>query len=492
MTSEKTVIIKPEAYYKMLLHVLRFGNKERDKRQYREVMGMLIGSLGEGEPDKKGIRDVIIEDVVPISHGGAIEVAFAPEDYVTFSMVDAAYAEKNWFSCGWYHSHPGLDIFFSSTDIRNQLGWQTPNPSAIGIVFDHVYLEKPGDLGFRTFRLDNPAKGQMSGYHEVKATVIPPDSIEFYVKLIDLINSVHSKEPPILEINEMPDFFGDIAFPSENQIFAKKPELDSAKILSELNIEFTKLLEVVTVPFIKFLNSWSENLINTTVKNNLQIRKDVITIKDKLSEGISNLQKNFKFSLKEKLNELDMYIDDKFEEFDSDQKHFKDLFDNIKTELNEQFKSMVEEKLKENVNNIINQFNNQKDKLTTINNLVLESSKSLVGQSDNIKNLSKTLNSIENIIPEKFDNVIEDISGIFTKNVNKIIGNFINLNRESKSFLSDLKAAIILLESSKTPLQNKIDTQKVEIRALQKDLTDLRKEKQDLLATIKKLEKGEG
>jgi len=492
MTSEKTVIIKPEAYYKMLLHVLRFGNKERDKRQYREVMGMLIGSLGEGEPDKKGIRDVIIEDVVPISHGGAIEVAFAPEDYVTFSMVDAAYAEKNWFSCGWYHSHPGLDIFFSSTDIRNQLGWQTPNPSAIGIVFDHVYLEKPGDLGFRTFRLDNPAKGQMSGYHEVKATVIPPDSIEFYVKLIDLINSVHSKEPPILEINEMPDFFGDIAFPSENQIFAKKPELDSAKILSELNIEFTKLLEVVTVPFIKFLNSWSENLINTTVKNNLQIRKDVITIKDKLSEGISNLQKNFKFSLKEKLNELDMYIDDKFEEFDSDQKHFKDLFDNIKTELNEQFKSMVEEKLKENVNNIINQFNNQKDKLTTINNLVLESSKSLVGQSDNIKNLSKTLNSIENIIPEKFDNVIEDISGIFTKNVNKIIGNFINLNRESKSFLSDLKAAIILLESSKTPLQNKIDTQKVEIRALQKDLTDLRKEKQDLLAKIKKLEKGEG
>lgn len=492
MTSEKTVIIKPEAYYKMLLHVLRFGNKERDKRQYREVMGMLIGSLGEGEPDKKGIRDVIIEDVVPISHGGAIEVAFAPEDYVTFSMVDAAYAEKNWFSCGWYHSHPGLDIFFSSTDIRNQLGWQTPNPSAIGIVFDHVYLEKPGDLGFRTFRLDNPAKGQMSGYHEVKATVIPPDSIEFYVKLIDLINSVHSKEPPILEINEMPDFFGDIAFPSENQIFAKKPELDSAKILSELNIEFTKLLEVVTVSFIKFLNSWSENLINTTVKNNLQIRKDVITIKDKLSEGISNLQKNFKFSLKEKLNELDMYIDDKFEEFDSDQKHFKDLFDNIKTELNEQFKSMVEEKLKENVNNIINQFNNQKDKLTTINNLVLESSKSLVGQSDNIKNLSKTLNSIENIIPEKFDNVIEDISGIFTKNVNKIIGNFINLNRESKSFLSDLKAAIILLESSKTPLQNKIDTQKVEIRALQKDLTDLRKEKQDLLAKIKKLEKGEG
>ena len=64
----------------MLVHVLRFGNKVRDRRQYRECMGVLIGRL-EGEPDKKGIRDMIIEDAVPISHGGAIEVAFAPEDF---------------------------------------------------------------------------------------------------------------------------------------------------------------------------------------------------------------------------------------------------------------------------------------------------------------------------------------------------------------------------------------------------------------------------
>ncbi|MFX0077128.1 MAG: hypothetical protein ACFE96_16910, partial [Candidatus Hermodarchaeota archaeon] len=77
MTSEKSVIIKPDAYYKMLVHVLRFGNKARDRRQFKEVMGILIGHL-EGEPDKKGIRDMVIEDAVPISHGGAIEVAFAP------------------------------------------------------------------------------------------------------------------------------------------------------------------------------------------------------------------------------------------------------------------------------------------------------------------------------------------------------------------------------------------------------------------------------
>ena len=94
--------------------------------------------------------------------------------------------------------------------LKNQLGWQTPlNPSAIGMVFDHTYLEKKGDLGFRTFRLDDPTKGQMSGYHEVLTIVEPPDSLEYYLKLIDLINCIHTRDPPILEINETPELFGE-------------------------------------------------------------------------------------------------------------------------------------------------------------------------------------------------------------------------------------------------------------------------------------------
>ncbi|MEE9379583.1 MAG: Mov34/MPN/PAD-1 family protein [Candidatus Lokiarchaeia archaeon] len=485
-----SVIIKPDAYYKMLVHVLRFGNKARDRRQFKEVMGILIGRL-EGEPDKKGIRDVIIEDAVPISHGGAIEVAFAPEDYVTFSMVDAAYAEKNWFSCGWYHSHPGLNIFFSSTDIRNQLGWQTPNPSAIGIVFDHTNLEKPGDLGFRTFRLDNPAKGQMSGYHEIKTIVEPPDSIDYYIKLIEIINCIHSKDAPILEINEMPDLFGDISFPSENQILAKKPELNSMMILSSLKTGLTKFIELSVSPLVKILNSWSEGIISNTVESNLQMRKDVISIKNNLSEGISTLQKDFKFSIKEKLNELDMYIDDKFEEFDSHQEFFKELFSNIKTELDEQFKLLFEQKIDDNFDILLRQFSEQIEILTKTNEQGLKSSESLNQQNSILESLSQNVNSIGDLTADKLDKDIIDISGNFTKNANKIIGNFANLNKETKTFLSNLKAAIILLESSKTPLKNKLDTQEAEIKTLQKTITELKKDNQELLDKIEKLQKKE-
>ncbi|MFX0143039.1 MAG: hypothetical protein ACFE9C_03095 [Candidatus Hodarchaeota archaeon] len=488
MTSEKSIIIKPNAYYKMLLHVLRFGNKARDRRQYREVMGILIGRL-EGEPDKKGIRDVIIEDTVPISHGGAIEVAFAPEDYVTFSMVDANYAEKNWFSCGWYHSHPGLDIFFSSTDIRNQLGWQTPNPSAIGIVFDHVYLEKAGDLGFRTFRLDNPNKGQMSGYHEVETKVESPDSIDYYLKLMELINSVHSKEPPILEINEMPDLFGDITFPSESQIHAKQPELNSALIIDTLKNSLTELLELSLKPLISILNTWSDKIIRTAVVNNLQMRKDIIKIKDAISEGISSLQKDFKFSLREKLDELDTYIDDKFEEFDSNQEIFKNSFNQVKIELEEQFNILFEQKLKDIMDKIVNSINEQIDHLADFRNNNLRTSESFEETFKIVKNLTESITSIKDSSLDISKKKIEEISDIFTKNLNKVIGNFINLSKDSKDFLSDLKAAIILLESSKHPIENRLDTLEVENKTLQKSIAELKKQNEELLKKVNKVEK---
>ncbi|MFW9938592.1 MAG: hypothetical protein ACFFD5_13170, partial [Candidatus Thorarchaeota archaeon] len=182
---DNIVTIKPIAYYKMLTHVLRFGSKAQDPRQFKEVIGMLIGHL-EGEGD---IKNVIVEDAIPISHGGSIEVKFSEEQLGAFGEIDnqifEEYGPKNWFTVGWYHSHPNLGIFFSGTDVFNQLFWQDKNPSGIGIVFDHKYLDQPGDLGFRTFRLDDPSKGLNSRYHEVKSIVEPPDNLNYYTNIIN-------------------------------------------------------------------------------------------------------------------------------------------------------------------------------------------------------------------------------------------------------------------------------------------------------------------
>ncbi len=118
MKDNTNVIIKPKAYMKMKKHVLRFASNVKDAAEFREVMGMLMGRLVDGKnPD---IKDVIIEDAVPVNHGGAVEVAFAPEDYVNFSILDSQFAEQGVFNVGWYHRHPNLSCFFSAVDIRNQ------------------------------------------------------------------------------------------------------------------------------------------------------------------------------------------------------------------------------------------------------------------------------------------------------------------------------------------------------------------------------------
>ena len=474
----------------MLIHVLRFGNKVIDRSQYREVMGVLIGHL-EGEPDKKGVRDVIIEDVVPISHGGSIEVAFAPEDYVTFSMVDTEYSDKGLFSCGWYHSHPGLDIFFSSTDVKNELGWQNDlNPSGIGIVFDHTYLEKPEDLGFRTFRLNNPSKPS-DGYYEVKTIVEPPDSMDYYLKLMDLIGSVHSRDPPILEINEMPDLFGDVAFPSEEQLRAKRPEFNMEDIISAIHGGLSKFLDLSIKPLITFLNSWSQDIIRNIVENNFQIRMDLIVIKEKISKGISNLQKELKFSLKEKLNELDMYIDDKFEEFKEDRENLKENVNLLKAELKNQLSELLEIKLRNSLGRWLNSFEQTIEQLAKIGTKTSLYSEKLKSQISALNNSSEKIRSIEEITLDKLNSLQEEFLGKVTKNTNKIVGNFINLNKETKSFLSDLKAAIIVLEGSKNPIKNKINTLETENKNLQKDIKDLKGENENLMKKLKKLEGGE-
>src|SRR5271157_623888 len=64
------VIVKAGAYQSMLMHVLRFASNARDPATWAEVKGMLVGKV-EG-------ANVVIYEAVPVSHGGRIEVQFAP------------------------------------------------------------------------------------------------------------------------------------------------------------------------------------------------------------------------------------------------------------------------------------------------------------------------------------------------------------------------------------------------------------------------------
>jgi len=58
---------------------------------------------------------------------------------------------------GWYHSHPGFNVFLSGIDIETQKRYQMMFPKAVALVVDPVKYAKTGrlsDLKFSVFRIN--------------------------------------------------------------------------------------------------------------------------------------------------------------------------------------------------------------------------------------------------------------------------------------------------------------------------------------------------
>jgi proteasome lid subunit RPN8/RPN11 len=309
--NEPKVIIQPLAYLKMIKHVLRFGSLGLKKSQFKEAMGMLMGKLGE----KKGaIHDVIVVDAVPMTHGGHIEVAFKNEDYVTFTEIDSSYQSQGIFNVGWYHSHPGLTSFLSSTDVLNQIGFQTTNPSAIAIVWDHQLLEEENHAGFEVFRLTELSKLANSEYKEVKYEVIPPDDYSYYKSaIVDVITNMKAGKPPMLEANEIPPVVGNFVakIPEEDDFKAPTiPELQGGPLKLSKGGELDKSLGD---KFSEMMNYLAKVVAQNLKNQNVVISKNIDILSNSLNDNIRALQLWFVNELNESLSNILVDIDDKIE-----------------------------------------------------------------------------------------------------------------------------------------------------------------------------------
>ncbi|MFX0046734.1 MAG: hypothetical protein ACFE8G_01065, partial [Candidatus Hermodarchaeota archaeon] len=466
------------AYYKMILHVLRFGNKARKHSQCIEVMGVLIGHLEDGE-DKK-FKNVIIEDVVPISHGSSVEVEFSVNDYIFFEKANSMYLEKNWFMVGWYHSHPDLfqhKIFFSPTDVKNQFGWQNElNPSGIALVFDHAYLDRSDDPGFRAIRLTNPTNIRDSSVHQVTAIVEPPGSLEYYFKIIELINCVHTKEPPITEENETADIFGDVKIPELNQLQFKQPLINQRKVIDSFQIGFANLLDLSLTPLIDFLNSISTNISSNIASNNVEIRTNLDQLKDQINTGIDRIQRKYKDDLNAELFNAEGYVDDFLDQIDAYQEEISTVLNEIKEIVEEKVRNLFKEKFDKLKDDFSRDYEECQKKIVNFNGDLSINLNNLERLETSLNSLSEKINSIKNATLEKIKNMQKETSDAISKKQIKALNFLTDLNKKSQNFLTNLKAAVLILESTKKPIFEKID--KLEL------------EKKQLLSKIKELEKG--
>lgn len=286
---------------------------------------------------------------------------------------------------------------------------------------------------------------------------------------MSLINSIHSKEPPILEINETPDPFGEIFFPNQNEILSKKPEINLPKIFSALQEGISNLLELSLNPLINFLNTWSQNIVKNLIDNNLIMRRDLIDLKNNLSQGISNLQNNFKFSLTGKLNDLGIYVDDKLEDFDKEHEIITEMITQFKLEFNQLIDTLFQEKIKDTLDNLLNFIEKTSQDLTEIDQKITNSSENLEYQNS-FKDLSERIISIENKTLEELGIRREKFKGTFLEGINNMNSSLNDINNQINNFFRDLDEILSNLKSSKDLLREKIKTLEKDKKELSNEL----------------------
>ena len=137
----REVIVKFKAYKEMVKYFAQYSSYKLPKEKWVESMGFLFCNV-EGDY-------YIVEDAIGMTSGSELDVQLSPQSLGNIPDLER---ERGGFVGGWWHTHPGLSPFFSETDIKNQVFYQTANPDGLGIVFDHSMIEKDF-IGFQIFRL---------------------------------------------------------------------------------------------------------------------------------------------------------------------------------------------------------------------------------------------------------------------------------------------------------------------------------------------------
>ena len=176
--SSKPVIIDANAYKTIILYASRYANQAVPPKEWKEIYGILTGYVD---------NDFLyVKNAYALTFGHDTDVQLDERHYVFIDEIQQKLDEEgnNHFVVGWFHSHPGLSLFFSYIDLINQLGFQAKFEEAIGLVFDHTLLGKKKveligenkltkyDTGFEIYRLtdvnlDPNSPEYENNYHKV-------------------------------------------------------------------------------------------------------------------------------------------------------------------------------------------------------------------------------------------------------------------------------------------------------------------------------------
>ena len=270
----KPVVIKAEAYKTIILYASRYANQAIPSEDWKEIYGLLIGYYDNNL--------LYVERAIPMTYGHDTDVEFSETDYGDVEKIhDELDKEgKGYFIVGWFHSHPGLTLFFSYIDLINQLGFQGKFNDAIGLVFDHTLLGKK-----REEKIDeNILTKYDTGFEIYRLTDVSLDS-----NSVEFETNYHKVDYIVEGLNKF--FFANVLAELSSLVSAGKPLQEAFKEQYKLESEYKNIDEVLEEPNIELSQN---NLVDIPLSEDIKFNVDdifyeTIIDEDKIKEAADQL-----------------------------------------------------------------------------------------------------------------------------------------------------------------------------------------------------------
>lgn len=155
----------------------------------KEAAGFLVG---------KTAQDLLIiyDSITGPQEGSRTHVELSAESQA-HAREKLKAEDLNSYVVGWYHSHPGLGVFMSGTDIQTQQNYQYLFPDSVALVIDPAQFQRTkkfSDLEYTVFQVDNWKANKLD-------TQIALDPSELVTSLLSHMNKQEMKtmEPKPLQ-----------------------------------------------------------------------------------------------------------------------------------------------------------------------------------------------------------------------------------------------------------------------------------------------------
>jgi proteasome lid subunit RPN8/RPN11/F0F1-type ATP synthase membrane subunit b/b' len=421
MTTNYKIAVEPDAFIRMITHVLKYGNEALEESV--EVMGVCIGKITEEE------NLIELVNILPIQHGIQVSTGFTREDIELFSQLDKEYQEKGLGIIGWYTSRPGWGLDFTDITIQNHKFFQTDkNPHGFIIIFDHSLLgDQVEDLGFKVYTLKDYKKS--NEYLSVTCEIGKPNTLGFFKWVQKFVEDSQRLSPVLIkelkdqslkELQEIPQSKEDLVSESITDYSAEVEQ-----VFSGFRNGISTLNETINEPYTDYFKNWVGDLTHGTLKGMEYLSGSLNQLKNTVTDGLRDVQKFFNTTFSEisqlfKKN-ITEYINNRVQGEQELKVEISSIIDKMIEELKENLDKQIEDGfnlIEEKLNVIQANLESNNDFRSKLTELTSEISTLVANSEEEIKALKTNLEQdIENIVApikaqfeEKFDELDSELN----------------------------------------------------------------------------------